>query len=61
MQRYMKEGMFQPEEILYGNVPYLYEEVLAIYSPVILTLVSLEATCRCEPATVWLYDLMHER
>ena len=57
----MKEGMFQPEEILYGNVPYLYEEVLAIYSPVILTLVSLEDTCRCEPATVWLYDLMHER
>ena len=53
--------MIQPEEILYGNVSYLYEEVLAIYSPVRLILVSLEATSRSEPATVWLYDLMHER
>ena len=57
----MKEGMFQTEEIIYGNVPYLYEEVLAIYSPVSLTLASLEATNRSEPATVWVYDLMHER
>ena len=48
--------MFQAEEILYGNVPYLYEEVLAIYSPVRLTIVMQEATSRSEPA-VWVVAL----